>query len=294
MNFIHTYTTYKPLLHSIAYRMLGSLADAEDLVQDVFADYSRVNTDEISSERAYLIRMMTNRSLNLLQSARKRREVYTGHWLPEPEVRFADNHAAEDPAELYTQHETLSYAMLVILEQLTAVERAVFILRESLQLDYAEIAACLQKSEANCRKIYSRAKDKLQAATTTFPKNSSKAEPLVKTFIEAAATGNFGVLIELLTEDAALTSDGGGKVRAAIFSILSRDRVLAFLQGVIPKGFLGDDYRLAEINGQTGILLLQNQLLKSTVSFQLDEQQQRVNHIFVMLNPDKLEHIKLP
>lgn len=287
MDFQNTYTTYKPLLQSIAYRLLGSIADAEDIVHDVFTDYSRLNTKDISNEKAYLIRMATNRCLNLMQSARKKREVYTGHWLPEPDVSMARH----DPAELYDLNETLSYALLFMLEQLSAVERAVFILRESLQYDYREISTCLQKSEANCRKIYSRAKEKLHKEGELLPVNSDKAEPLVAAFIEAARSGDFNAVIDLLTQDAVLVSDGGGKVRAAIFSILGKERVLAFLQGVIPKGFLGDSYRLAVINGQTGIILMEDGQPKSVVSFQLDERQQHIERIFVMLNPDKLGHV---
>jgi RNA polymerase sigma-70 factor (TIGR02957 family) len=289
MNFETTYATYQPLLHSIAYRMLGSFSEAEDLVQDVFVDYSRLDASDISNEKAYLIRMVTNRSLNLNQSARKRKEVYTGEWLPEPDVVTVK----QDPAELYDLHESISYALLVMLEQLSAVERAVFILRESLQYDYEEIAACLQKSEANCRKIYSRAKEKLQRERESLPVNSDKAEPLAVTFMEAAASGNFDKLISLLTEEAILVSDGGGKVRAAIFAIISRTRVMAFLQGVIPKTFLGDDHQFAIVNGQFGIITIIDGKPRSVISFRLDETEQRVERIYVMLNPDKLKHVRL-
>ncbi|HTG70405.1 MAG TPA: RNA polymerase sigma-70 factor [Candidatus Udaeobacter sp.] len=288
MNFDEVYTAYRPLLHSIAYRMLGSYSEAEDLVQDVFADFSRLDPHNINNERAYLIRMITNRSLNLSQSARKRREVYVGEWLPEPDV----SSIRQDPAELYAEHESISYALLVMLEKLSAVERAVFILRESLQYEYGEIAACLQKSEANCRKIFSRAKDKLQQERSSLPVNSVKAEPFVATFIEAAASGNFGKLVTLLTEEAVLISDGGGKVRAAIFAINSRDRVMAFLQGVIPKTFLGDAQQIAVVNGQAGIIIMKDGKPRSVISFQLDESRQRAQRIFVMLNPNKLKHVQ--
>lgn len=289
MDFDEAYTAYRPLLHSIAYRMLGSYSEAEDLVQDVFADFSRLDPHNINNEKAYLIRMITNRSLNLIQSARKRREVYIGEWLPEPDV----SSARQDPAELYAEHESISYALLVMLEKLSAVERAVFILRESLQYEYGEIAACLQKTEANCRKIFSRAKDKLQQERSPLPVNSVSAEPFVATFMEAAASGNFDKLITLLTEEAVLISDGGGKVRAAVFAIISRARVMAFLQGVIPKTFLGDDQQIAVVNGQAGIVIIMDGKLRSVISFQLDESQQRAQRIFVMLNPDKLKHVEL-
>ncbi|WP_028608320.1 RNA polymerase sigma-70 factor [Paenibacillus harenae] len=283
-----SYEAYRPLLHSIAYRMLGTNSEAEDAVQDVFADYIRHRPDEVNNEKAYLIRMLTNRCLNLLQSARKRREVYTGNWLPEPDVSLVQ----QDPAELYDRNETISYGLLVMLEQLSAVERAVFILRESLQYEYSEIAYYLQKSEANCRKIYSRAKSKLMQNQPALPAPSAAAEPLAAAFIAAARSGDFDALVELLTEEAALVTDGGGKVRAAIFPILGRDRVLAFLKGVIPRGLLGEDNRFAAVNGQTGIILMENGQVKSVLSFQIDEQQGKADKIFILANPEKLGHIR--
>lgn len=259
------------------------------MVQDVFADYSLLDDSEINNEKAYLIRMVTNRSINLNQSARKRKEIYIGHWLPEPDVSAAKL----DPAELYLEHETISYALLVMLEQLTAVERAVFILRESLQYDYEEIASCLHKTAANCRKIYSRSKEKLQSARTQLPLNSAKAESLATAFMAAAASGNFDKLVTLLTEEAVLISDGGGKVRSAIFAILSRDRVIAFLRGVVPKNFLGDSHQFVVVNGQAGVMVMKAGVPRSVISFQLDEDGQKVERIFVMLNPDKLNRIQI-
>ncbi|MGO4547562.1 RNA polymerase sigma-70 factor [Paenibacillus sp. 2TAB23] len=289
MDFNKAYTVYRPLLHSIAYRMLGSFSEAEDLVQDVFADYSQLTDADIHNEKAYLVKMVTNRSINLSQSARKRREVYVGEWLPEPDM----SHAMPDPAELFVQHESISYALLVMLEKLTAVERAVFILRESLAFDYDEIAACLQKSEANCRKIFSRAKERLHKERQLLPENMDQAQPLVETFIEAAASGDFNKLIAMLTEEAMLVSDGGGKVRAAINAIISRARVIAFLQGVIPKTFLGDGHRFAVVNGQAGIIITLDGKPRSVINFQINAEGNQIERIFVMLNPDKLKHIRL-
>jgi len=289
MDFQKTYAAYRPLLHSIAYRMLGTFSEAEDLVQDVFADYSLLEPSEIKNEKAYLVRMLTNRSINLSQSARKRKEVYVGHWLPEPDVGTVK----QDPAEIFAEHEEISYALLVMLEQLTAVERAVFILRESLQYDYEDIASCLHKTTANCRKIYSRAKEKLQEDRSMLPMNTDKAETLAVAFMEAASSGNFEKLISLLSEEAILVSDGGGKVRAAIFAIISRERVIAFLRGVIPKTFLGDGHQFADVNGQAGVIVNKAGMPRSVISFRLDEEGQKVERIYVMLNPDKLTHVRM-
>ncbi|WP_138753772.1 RNA polymerase sigma-70 factor [Paenibacillus sinopodophylli] len=289
MDFMKAYEEYRTLLHSLAYRMLGSFSEAEDLVQDVFADYSQLNTQDITNEKAYLVRMVTNRAINLNQSARKRREVYVGEWLPEPDI----DHDLLDPAKLFDQHESISYALLVMLEQLTAVERAAFILRESLAYEYDEIAACLQKTEANCRKIVSRAKEKLQKDREQLPANTAEAQPLVTAFIEAAASGDFNKLVALLTEEAALISDGGGKVRAAIFTIISRERVIAFLKGVIPKAFLGDGHQFTVVNGQAGVIIKLDGMPRSVISFQLDTAGKHIERIFVQLNPDKLKHVRI-
>lgn len=243
------YQTYRPLLQSIAYRMIGSVTEAEDIVHDLFLNYNRLPLEDVNNMKAYLIKAVTNRSLNYLESARKKREVYAGMWLPEP---LADSRG-DNPAEKLVREETLSYALLVVLEQLTPVERAVFILREALAYDYRDIAACLDKSEANCRKIFSRAKQKVQQESAYPPKAVGWEEPLVAKFLQAANTGDFHEVIDLLTEDAVLMSDGGGKVRAALRPIQTRARVFAFLQGIATKGSFAGENRLAAINGEPAI-----------------------------------------
>lgn len=284
------YTDYYSLLRSIAYRMTGSLADAEDLVQDVFIEYGKLSADNIDHPKAYLIRMITNRCINYMNSARKRREQYVGAWLPEPLVSFADADSG-NPADLYDHSENVSYALLVMLERLSAVERAVYILRQSFDFDYGDIAGIIGKSEANCRKIFSRANDKLHQQSPVLPGNSPQAADLASAFLSAARGGNIDALVSLLTEDALLTSDGGGKVRAAIFTITGRDRVQAFIDGLIPKGFLGDTQSMALINGQTGFVFYKDGRPLKAVSFRLDAAQERIEHIFIVLNPDKLQKV---
>jgi RNA polymerase sigma-70 factor (ECF subfamily) len=288
MDFEIVYRTFQPLLHSIAYRMLGSITDAEDIVQDVFLNYEQMQKDHITNQKAYLIKMITNHCLNYIHSARKKREVYMGTWLPEPQLSIIE----QNPLDLLVSSETMSYALLVLIEQLSAVERAVFILRESLAYDYQEIAGFLDKSEINCRKIYSRAKNKLHYVAPPLHSNTEHVK-LVKEFINAAKMGNYDKFIEMLTEDARLVTDGGGKVHAAIFPIVSRSRVLAFLHGVIPKGFLGDDHRLVILNGQLGIVLIKDSQPISTLCFELDFSQKYIQKIYVVSNPDKLHHIAL-
>ncbi|MDQ0114754.1 RNA polymerase sigma-70 factor [Paenibacillus harenae] len=290
MDFQTAYNAYRSLLQAIAYRMTGSLADAEDIVQDVFIEYSKLQTSDIANPKAYIIRMTANRCINYMQSARMRREQYVGAWLPEPLVSFATS-GSDNPADLYDHAETVSYALLVMLEQLSAVERAVFILRQSFDFEYSEIADILGKTEANCRKIFSRANDKLHKQSPVLPDNTAQAAPLATAFLAAARGGSVDALVSLLTEDALLTSDGGGKVRAAIFTIIGRERVQAFLEGVVAKGFLGDSQSMALINGQPGIVFYRDGRPLKTISFQLDAAGERIEHIYIVLNPDKLQRI---
>nr|WP_257350656.1 sigma-70 family RNA polymerase sigma factor [Pseudalkalibacillus decolorationis] len=168
------YKSYQPFLYSIAYRMLGSVTDAEDIVHDVFLRLN-VDNDQVKDLKAYLAKMTTNRCLNYLNSARKRRETYEGPWLPEPQVNEPDL-----PLDKVVTDETVSYAFLVMLDQLSPVERAVFVLREAFAYDYKDIAEMLQKTEVNCRKIHSRAKRKLQNDTPLHSDNSERVDLLAK------------------------------------------------------------------------------------------------------------------
>lgn len=285
-----TYETHRPLLTNLAYRMLGSKGDAEDIVQDVFLDYYQRDHGHIEHEKAYLARMVTNRCLNLQGSARKRRETYVGNWLPEPDVAYGAA-LPSDPLELWERNETVTYAMLVMLEQLNGIERAVFLLRETLSFDYEEIAGIVGKSEANCRKIISRAKLKLGAAPDIPPFRSVRAAELASAFIAAAETGNTEALLGMLTEDAVMISDGGGKVRAAIFPILGRDRVVAFYEGLSRKGTAGRGYIPALVNGQYGLLLFEEGQLRRVLTFQWDAAGERIERIFQIMNPDKLTSV---
>lgn len=164
--------------------MLGTVTDAEDIVHDVFMELE-IDIKQIKDVRAYLAKMTTNRCINFLKSARNRREVYTGPWLPEPQVS-----QTEQPLDKVIKNETVSYAFIVLLDQLSPAERAVFVLREAFAYSYEGIADVLEKSEVNCRQIYSRAKRKLKYDLPISPENTKQADSLVKAFIEAANTGN--------------------------------------------------------------------------------------------------------
>lgn len=306
-----TVESYRPLLMTLAYRMLGSLSEAEDIVQDALADYTMtVDRGSIRHEKAYLVRMVTNRSLKLKQSARKRRELYVGQWLPEPAIADGGFGGAANalgsatgkngnPANYIERQESITYVMLVILERLTAVERAVFLLRETLDFDYGDIADIVQKSEANCRKILSRAKEKLQGsakegdraeATDPMRGNKDQAWAIAKAFIQTAETGNSSALVEMLAHDAVFIADGGGKARAAINQIEGSERIAAFFIGNARKGRLGGSFLPVDVSGQPGFIVTRNGQPAMVMVFSWDTDR-RISRIFIILNPDKLESI---
>lgn len=281
------YVTYKQLLFSVVYRMLGSVSDAEDMLQDMFITLQKIETDHITNMKAYLVKMVTNRCLNFLNSASKQRETYIGPWLPEPKVATL----REDPMGSLVQEETISYAFLVLLQELSAVERAVFVLREVLGYEYDEVADMLQKSEANCRKIYSRAKAKISKPPEDDEITLGETEPLVQKFLQAVDTGNFQDFVALLMEDAVLVSDGGGKVRAALQPIYGSQRIAAFFEGIGTKGSLQGQWLPRVINGQMGLILKQEQYLIMVILFEKGARQEQAGHMYLIRNPDKLKHI---
>lgn len=298
------YRTYKPLLLSIAYRMLGSVACAEDLVQDAFVtmqqrrDSDQEEGDSVRNLKAYLCKMVTNRCLDYLKSARKKREVYVGPWLPEPLVQIhavdtvdAGAVAGQDPLQKIVLEDTISYAFLFLLERLTPVERAVFILREAFEYDYRDIADFVNKTEPGCRKIYSRLKRKIQQEEPDAELFSSgQSEQLVLRFLHAAATGDMQGLFAMLADDIVLYTDGGGKVSAAAKPIASSQRVFAYIQGLLAK--YPGTVRLVKINGQLGFVLSSPAEPFPTI-VSLECQGDRVRRIFLLRNPDKMRHLNL-
>lgn len=284
-----SYRAYKPLLFRIAYRLLGMAQEAEDAVQDVFLALQSAPERGIEHPKAYLIRAVTNHALNRLTSARRKRESYAGPWLPEP--LLTENMPApadSDPEESYMKQQQYGYAWMVMLERLTPPERAVFVLRETLEEDYGEIAGMLGRSEPACRKLYSRAKQKLgDVLPGKTQANSDEGEAFVYAFTEAAQKGNLQPLIRLLTEDTVLVSDGGGKVRAALRPIIGKERVLAFFQGIRSKGSLQGELLPVRVNGQTGLVLLRENKPPFVLCFN-PAPEGGINAVYLVSNPDKL------
>ncbi|RUT33792.1 sigma-70 family RNA polymerase sigma factor [Paenibacillus zeisoli] len=289
------YLTYRPYAFSVAYRMLGSVTDAEDIVQDWFTEMHGRSLSGIHNVKAYVAKSITNRCLNLMQSASRRRETYVGEWLPEP---LPDAYVAQvdGPYEAAEQADTLSYAYLVMLERLTATERTVFLLREVFEYDYGLIAEVVGKSEASCRKILSRVKQNLGSKASlppiTIASPDSRAA-LMSRFAAAIQHYDIGEMVSLLTQDAVLVSDGGGRARAAINPIISRERVVALLtsQRAFKKLRIWD-IRLMEMNGGLSLVYLEENTARAVITLELSPEDNLIQQVLIVVNPDKLGHIR--
>ncbi len=278
---------HRPLLFSIAYRMLGSVMDAEDAVQEAYLRWRRASGEEVRSEKAYLSAVVTRLCIDRLGSARARREAYVGPWLPEP----LPDERAPDVAEAVALEDSLSMAFLVLIESLTPVERAVFLLREVFGYEYAEIAEIVGKSEANCRQISRRARASVAARRPRFERSPEQGERLTREFLEACAAGDMGGLLAVLAEDVTLWSDGGGKARAARNPIHGADNVARFLLGTIRKAPPGFAVRPARINGSPGLVgYFGDGTPQSVATFETAGG--RIAAIRIVVNPEKLEGVR--
>ena len=307
------YEAYKPLLFTLAYRMLGSVMDAEDIVQDVFMDWEKVQAGgdrdgrPIGQVKAYLCRMTTNRAIDLLRSAKRRRERYVGVWLPEPLVSDSGGQAEtehNDPLRRLLLRDSLSMAYLVMLESLSPGERAVFLLREVYAYDFEEIAAMLDRRPDSCRQLLSRARRKLrrsdragadvplgpQAAQVAAAAESASNEQTLARFIRYVAEGNVEGLLGMMTDGAVFISDGGGKVQAAVHPIRGKDRVARLVLGIAGKQqSAGLTVRPVSVNGEPGIVVLDGDRPYCTLAFAYANG--RIAAIYNMMNPDKLQHV---
>jgi len=276
---------HRSLLFSIAYRMLGSVADAEDIVQEAYLRWQGVSEKEVRSPKSYLSTVVTRLSIDRLRSACARREEYVGPWLPEPLLADQAEEAVA-PAEL---DESLSMAFLVLLESLNPVERAVFLLREVLDYDYDAISRIVGRSESNCRQIARRARQSVAARRPRFEHSPEQEERLTRQFVEACTSGDMEGLLGLLSEDVTLWSDGGGKVAAAPYPIHGPERVARFLLGVlrtVPAGFFAQPVK---VNGGPGVVGYVDGRPTGVVA--LDVADGRLRGVRIVVNPDKLRAI---
>jgi RNA polymerase sigma-70 factor, ECF subfamily len=281
-----TFDQYRGLLFSIAYRMLGTIADAEDVLQETFLRWQQSLDHEIRSPRAFLVTVISRLCINHLQSARARREEYVGQWLPEPLVTGSGS----DSLGMIKVDESLSMAFLVLLERLTPVERAVFLLREVFEYEYAEIAAVLGQSEANCRQILRRARQHVTAARPRFKASAQQQKDLLRRFLEAAGSGNMDGLIAVLATDVVLRADGGGKGPAVPHPIYGAANVaqaiFTSLESRLPKNLVP---RFKEVNGESGMVAYHDGKPFSVITLRGSEG--RVREICIVSNPEKLSHI---
>ena len=281
------FTSTRPLLLSIAYRMLGSVMDAEDLVQDVYLRWQEA-PDDVQSPRAFLATVTTRLAINHLRSARSRRETYVGPWLPEPLV----TEHASDPSESVELAESLSMAFLVMLERLSPVERAVLLLHDVFDFDYAEIARIVDKSEANCRQLLSRAKKHLGKAEARFDADPAEAERLMQRFIDSARGGDVDGMVALFAEDVTLWPDAGGKVRGAALRPVHGPRSVArLIAGVLERVIPAERIiRTTELNGEPGFIAYVGG--QPFAALLLNIRDGRIRNIYAMANPDKLMSIR--
>jgi RNA polymerase sigma factor (sigma-70 family) len=284
MTVAQTYERHRSALFGLAYRMLGMATDAEDIVQDVFAQYMQTDTEGIANEKAYLAKMTANRCINLLKSARRKRETYVGEWLPEP---LPDGDRAADPAE---RRESIGYAYLVLLQKLTPLERAIYVLKETLGFEYADIADILERTETSCRKTFSRAKAKMgdDAAPRQGEAAEETKERFVEAFLRASDTGNFKPLLAFLLDDVIMISDGGGKARAAIYPIVGFPRVLAFFEGLSAKGVFKEGFERVTLNGDPGLALRRDGGIANAICAEWEPGGSRIRRLYLVVNPDKL------
>jgi len=283
------YEELRPLLFSIAYGMLGSVGEAEDVVQESFLRFHRVlaGGEEIESPKAYLSAITTRLSIDQLRSARVRREHYVGEWLPEPLL----TDPAPGPAEHAATADSLSMAFLVLLETLSPVERAVFLLREVFDYDYDEIARVVGKSEANSRQLYVRARRHIDDGKPRFDASREQREELARRFFAAAEEGDVEALEQLLADDVVVYGDGGGKAPSWPHPIVGRERVSKLMAGVFAQvREYGVTWRLTELNGQPGVMFLDAEGRIGSV-LAVDVAGGVIQTIRGVINPDKLAHL---
>jgi len=284
------FAALRPLMFSIAYRMLGSAAEAEDVVQEAYLRYSRA-LDEgaaIDSPKAYLSAVVTRLSIDELRSARARREIYSGEWLPEP---LLTNETAPDPAQTTEQADSLSMAFLLVLERLTPVERAVFLLHDVFGYGFDEIAPVVERSAANCRQIAVRARRHVEEGRPRFEPSREERDALAARFFAAATEGEVDGLVELLADEVTVYGDGGGKVPQWSRPITGVERVARLFANLGRRiRAMGGTIEPREVNGQPGAVVRDAQGELVNV-FALDVAGGAVQTIRSVINPDKLRHL---
>lgn len=281
---IEIFNSHRQALFGIAYRMLGRVSEAEDIIQEMWLRWQKQDLAAIASPKAWLVSATTRLCIDELRSARRQREDYYGVWLPEPLVE-----ASGTPDHLADLTDSLTMAFMMMLETLGPVERAVFLLREVFGYGYPDTAAIVGKSEANCRQIVRRAKASLLANPHPPAPPNDQARRVVEQFALATSTGQIDRLLDLLMEDVTIYNDGGGKVKAAGLPIRTSDRVSRFLIGVQRKLPADTKPVFARVNGTPGLLMMSGGRIYGAFSFELTDG--RIKAIYGIWNPEKLAHL---
>ncbi len=278
---------YRNVLSRLAYRMLGSQADADDVMQEAYLKWTKSSRESVKSPRAYLHSIVTNLCIDQRKAIDERKQTYVGPWLPEPIVE-AGSGIAEDRVEAA---ESVSMALLLILESLSPAERAAYLLRQVFNYPYEEIAEILGKPEPGCRQLVSRAETRILEKRPRFEADPAKVERLTESFIQACSSGDLDGLVKILAEDAICYSDGGGKVTAALAPIRGADHIARFFLGVLRKSPPGVEYRRVRVNGQPGLVAVLAGEIVNLLTFDVVEG--RIATCFAVRNPDKLARVRV-
>ncbi len=279
---------HRPVLTGVAYRMLGRVADAEDVVQEAWLRWSAQTREDVREPRAYLVRITTRLAVDRLRHVQARREAYVGPWLPEPLV--TDYGATvEDTAQRAVLADSVSLAVLVVLESLSPLERAVFVLREAFGFPYGEIAATLERSESAVRQLSGRARRHVAERRPRFDVDPAERRDLTERFLAAASGGDLDALLALLAPDVRLVGDSGGKAKAPLRVMESADKVGRFLFVAAKQPVAESEFRFLELNGGPALLVLSGS--KPDAVLQLDVADGLIQCVYIVRNPDKLTAI---
>ena len=283
------YIKYRPYLFSVAYNILGEIQEAEDLVQDTFADVLSSELSGIKKIKPYLTRIVANKAIDRLQALKKQREHYPGTWLPEPLITTAEGAQLEPSAERASLEGVLQYEVLHALHLLNPIERAAFVLRKAFDYPYGELSLICNTSEANCRQLVRRARQKVAEEVKTSRQQAKTQQPLqqlMEIFLQSCLEGNPEKLAQFLKKDVVLYSDGGGKVAAALNVLYGNHVVSKFLIGVSQKNLHHLGYQIVDVNNAPAVLFSINGVPDSLLYIRKEEE--LLSHIFIVRNPDKI------
>lgn len=276
-----TFAPLRPRLARIAYRMLGSVAEAEDIVQDAYLRWHGTDRAAVADAKAFLSKTVTRLCLDHLKSARVKRETYIGPWVPEPMIEPSEPDEADD----------ITLTLMMALERLSPLERAAFLLHDVFGQAFDQVAQAIDRDAAACRQLAGRAREHVRAAKPRFPVSPSRGADIAKAFFDASRSGEVGRLQALLAKDVVLYSDGGGKRTAALNPVHGDANVARFFAGIArkPEGKLPMQYREANVDGLPGLVAVQNGEVMHTMALEIDDG--RITAIYVVRNPDKLRHV---